>query len=102
MSEQPWPFPDPQNAAALTLRDVMEGRSSILLVTHDADDGCWQFHDGRENPTLGEAVIAALGEVYSVDPTIAALADLPRGWRAWREAPDQPWQREQMAPEEDE
>jgi hypothetical protein len=29
------------------------------------------------------------------DGTLAELADLPVGWRAWRESPDSPWLRKQ-------
>ncbi len=36
---KPWPFDDPENVATLTLREVMNRKSPILLVTHDEDDG---------------------------------------------------------------
>jgi hypothetical protein len=31
----PWPFADPENVAVITLRDIMDGKTRILLVTHD-------------------------------------------------------------------
>jgi len=97
-----WPFADPENVIALTLREVADGKSPIVLVTHDADDGCWQFHDGRDNPNPGDGVVVCLEEMYKLDPSIGELADLPLGWRAWREAPGEAWNREEMEPEEDE
>ena len=98
---QPWPFDDPTNTIAITLSDVAKGASPILLVTHDADDGTWQFHDGRDNPNPDDGVVVCLEDMYHLDASMGELADLPLGWRAWRDAPDQPWQREVMEPEED-
>ena len=89
-----WPFDDPPNVATFSLRDVMEGRRPILLVTHDAEDGAWQFLDGRDNPDPDDAVVLSLDCVLSIDASIAQLADLPLGWRAWRDDVKQPWQRE--------
>lgn len=89
-----WPFDDPPNVATISLRDIMERRAPILLVSHDADDGMWQFLDGRDNPDPEDAVILSLDCVLDLDPSIAELADLPPGWRAWREGANRPWQRE--------
>ncbi len=94
-----WPFKDPENVIALTLRDVMEDNLPILLVTHDAEDGCWQFLDGRDNPDPKVGIVVCLGHIVEYDPSIRELADLPLGWRAWRATPAEPWQREEMEPE---
>lgn len=88
-----WPFSDPPNLATFSLRDIMEGRRSILYVSHDAD-GDWQFTDGRDSPDPDDAVILSFDEVLRMEPTIAELADLPSGWRAWRDGVSEPWQRE--------
>lgn len=97
-----WPFADPENVAVLTLRDITDGKSLILLVTHDEEDGMWQFLDGRDNPDPDDGVLVCLKHVFGLDPSIGELADLPCGWQAWRNAVDQPWQREEMGPEENE
>ncbi len=89
-----WPFADPQNVATISLRDIIDGRAPILLVSHDADDGMWQFLDGRNDLTAEDAVVLSLDCVLALDPSIAQLADLPLGWQAWRENVNQPWQRE--------
>jgi hypothetical protein len=34
------------------------------------------------------------------DPTLAELADLPKGWYAERVAPGQPWERFEQGPED--
>ena len=87
-----WPFDDPPNVATLTTRPVMDGSSWIALVSHDEDDGGWQFI-GPEGASMDQAMLVALHNVLRRDATIGELADLPLGWQAWRDAPDQPWQR---------
>ncbi len=89
-----WPFEDPPNVATFTLRDIIDGKRPILFVTHDDDDGSWQFTDGRQAPDPKDAALVGLGCVLDLDPSIAELADLPIGWWAWRDSVDEPWQRE--------
>jgi hypothetical protein len=87
-----WPFDDPQDVAVITLkRIIFEGRP-ILYVSHDEEDGYWQFLDGRDVASEDAAVVG-LGEVVERDPSILELADLPGGWKAWRSSPDAEWQR---------
>ena len=87
-----WPFEDPENVATLTLRQIVHQGRPILLVSHDSDDGMWQFLTG-ESADMADAMIVSLREAYRIDPSIAELADLPLGWQAWRLAPCEPWQR---------
>lgn len=97
-----WPFADPENVRAITLRDITDGKTRILLVTHDEDDGMWQFLDGRDSPDPSDGTLVCLKHIYELDPSVGELADLPCGWLAWRGSPDQPWQREVRSPDEDE
>jgi hypothetical protein len=86
-----WPFADQPNTASITTRQVLEG-APILLVTHDADDGGWQFLCGTtDDPADGR--IVGLGGIYKRDASVGELADLPEGWRAWRASAGQPWRR---------
>jgi len=55
-----WPFDDRPNVATISLRDIMERRAPILFVTHDNDDGIWQFLDGRDDPDPNDAVVLSL------------------------------------------
>jgi len=87
-----WPFSDPPGAEAITLERILRGEAKLLLVTHDEDDGAWQFLDG-DHVCEDDAVVVGLGEMIQFDPSVIALADLPRGWFAWRIAADEPWQR---------
>jgi hypothetical protein len=87
-----WPFKDPENVAAMTERQVTHGGQPILLVAHDADDGMWQFLAGGP-VEMADAMIVSLGEVFTIDPSVGELADLPLGWTAERSASGQPWRR---------
>jgi hypothetical protein len=89
-----FPFADGECAEALTTVAVLEDEAPILLVSHDADDGMWQVLCGTTNePEDGR--LTCLGCLFEIDPTLAEIADLPRGWEAYRDHVGAPWQREQ-------
>ena len=100
----PWPFPDdPPDAEAIALGRILDGSTSILLVTRDGDDGTWQFLDGG-HVFEEDAVLVLLGEMLQFAPSIAELADLPLGWHARRESALGVWkwiEGEPMAKRED-
>jgi len=88
-----WPFDDPPNVAVFTTKSIAFGRQPVLLVTHNEEDGAWQFLPGGGAGHLKDAALVSLREMIERDGTLAELADLPVGWRAWRESPDSPWLR---------
>jgi hypothetical protein len=92
-----WPFADPEETVVIVLDRILRGESVLRLVTHDEDDGAWQFLDG-DHVLEDDAVVVALAEMAQFDPGVLELADLPPGWHAWRDGPDQPWQRTQGDP----
>jgi hypothetical protein len=87
----PWPWDQAPNVAALTVRSILEG-APILSVFHDADDDGWQFLDGQP-PDSSEARVIGTSEVLRVDPTLREVADLPPGWMASRERVGGAWSR---------
>src|SRR5262245_12648235 len=87
-----WPFADPPDTAVITLKRIIQGESPLRLVTHDEDDGGWQFLDG-EHVFEDDAAIVGLGEMAQLDETILELADLRLGCYAWRAELGQPWSR---------
>jgi len=89
--EQDWPFDQPPDAAAITVRAVLDG-APILLVSHDADDDGWQFLDGNE-VDQDRAVLISMARAVDLDPSVLEVCDLRPGWMAWRRAPGEPWQR---------
>ncbi len=93
----PWPFVASEFADALTTITVLEDDAPILLVSHDEEDGMWQILCGTTNePEDGR--LTCLGCLLELDPTLAEIADLPRGWEAYRDAVGEPWIREQSVP----
>jgi hypothetical protein len=71
----------------------------VLFVSHDTD-GTWQILCGTTTDAK-DAIVICLGEAFQVDRSIAGLADMPRGWSAWRRSPDDSWTREPKDPEPD-
>jgi hypothetical protein len=88
-----WPFDQPENCAVFVTREVMDHEEPILLVTHEDGEDSWSFigsSDGRRK----NCKVIALREAVDLDPSVLQLADLPVGWRAWRDSTESPWTRE--------
>ena len=85
-----WPFDQPRNCAAITIRGILDGTEPILHVTHDEHDCGWQFLSLRD-ACPDEAKLLCLEEVVAMDSTILQLADLPPGWHAWRRTIADAW-----------
>ena len=85
MNPSSWPFNDSPNVAVFSNRKIVFDGLWISYVTHDIDDGSWQFHcDQAEEITEKDIAIVSLKNIFDKDPSIAVLADLPLGWQAWR------------------
>src|SRR4051812_5693659 len=91
-SEPEWPFDQPPNCLAFSLRSIVFDGQPILYVTHDEDDHGWQFLDGK-TPDMANAAVVSLSNIVKLDPSVLAVADLPPGWRAWRDSADADWKR---------
>lgn len=85
-----WVFQDTHDMLVLTTQPVLHGQQPILFVSHDVEDGLWQF---LESTTVDAADVrhVALAEIVRRDPSVAELARLPLGWEAKRRYPDAPW-----------
>jgi hypothetical protein len=89
-----WPFKDPPNVAVFTSRDVIELGQWIYYVSHDLEDGAWQFHSLHGSPSNpSDARVVLLKNIFKLDPSLGKIADLPRGWIAWRKLQHAEWQR---------
>jgi hypothetical protein len=86
-----WLFDDPPNVAVLTTYQVLKGET-ILYVSHDEEDGSWQFHTG-ETVNESDAKVVSLKRIVELDCSVMQLADLPLGWVATRLEADAVWQR---------
>ena len=94
-----WPFADPPNFAAYSTRGVMERGEPILLVSHEDEDGAWQFIGYAWEPE--DLVLVCLEHAVATDPSVSELADLPRGWAAERASKDTAWCRYQLPPDDE-
>ena len=93
MEQQEWIFADPPNVAVFTNKYILEGKDWINYVSHDSDDGSWQFHGPSSPVNEEDARIVGLKEIIKRDSSISTLKDLPLGWYAWRETKQSEWQR---------
>ena len=85
-----WKFEDPPHTLVFLSTAVHSGAEPITYVSHDIEDGAWQFlGDGMSggNPP----VISCFHHPIDRDRSLEELADLPLGWWAERVAPGQPW-----------
>lgn len=102
-----WKFADPPNVAVLSDKSIFKRGDWIAYVVHEADDddnyndedGSWQFHSShKQNRDEREIMLVSLQNVVRRDESILELADLPKGWHAWRTSKVSPWQRAKSLP----
>ena len=77
-----FPFVDSPDTAVITCHHVLEG-SPILRVTHDADNGMWQFLCSHSHET-DEARVISLREALTLDASLRRIARMPCGCIAVR------------------
>lgn len=94
-----WPFVDPPTTVAISTRQVVREGYPVLFVSHDID-GDWQILCGTTTD-VKDSLVIGLGEALKLDRSISTLADMPRGWAAWRHSPEDSWTREPITPEPD-
>lgn len=87
-----WPFDQPPDCGTIVSRAVLDGKTSIQWVSHDADDHAWQFLD-NETWEAEQAALVCLSHVLALDPSVREIADLEPGWIATREKRGEPWAR---------
>ena len=85
-----FPFGEPENTAVITCCHIIEDGADILYVSHDADDGMWQFLCGGTHKQE-EARVVSLNEIFMLDNTVAELADMPYGYIAERKCKHSKW-----------
>lgn len=77
--EPSFPFSDAENTVTLTCCHITNESKPILYVSHDDDDGMWQFLCGKSEHTEEEARLVSLLKIYQLDKSVADIADLPYG-----------------------
>lgn len=90
-------FSDPPNTAVFTTRFVMKEKKDILFVSHDREDGAWQFLSEDKIDRFEEvAMIVALQEIVKTDNTLLEVADLPMGCCAMRKKKGGKWKMQEL------
>jgi uncharacterized protein DUF4262 len=94
-----WKFPNDPHTRAFVSETVNNGTEAVTYVSHDAEDGAWQFL-GESMADGGGPVISCLHHPIDRDPSLAELADLPLGWFAERDRVGDPWIRKKHTTED--
>ena len=90
-------FSDQHNVAVITTKKILDKLAWIGYVTHDKDDGGWQFLENKDSkPDVEDAALASMNNIINIDNSIGQLSDLPIGWHACREAKDSPCIKEEI------
>ncbi|QTQ11698.1 hypothetical protein HRI96_05490 [Treponema parvum] len=76
-----WLFNDEKTTMVLTTKRIINKINPISIVTHDGEDGMWQFLDKGELNEESAAVVS-LEEIVLLDASLMSLYDLPLGWTA--------------------
>ena len=85
-----FPFSDAKETAAFTCCHITEQGAPILYVSHDAEDGAWQFLCGGTHD-FDDARLVSLYEIWRSDKSVSLLAGMPCGCCAQREKRDTEW-----------
>ena len=85
-------FQENPRLGVLTTAAVLAG-APILMISHDEDDGGWQFLCGTTSDPADGRIIHLEG-IVAMDPTVMDVSDLPIGWVAFRGRVAGDWTRE--------
>jgi len=78
-------FKDSLNTAVFTTSFVARERKLITWVSHDIEDGAWQFFSDDDLDDFEKvAMIVSLEEIIYLDRSVLEIADLPQGYVATR------------------
>lgn len=84
-------FKESKNTACFVCNHVLEKNRPILFVSHDNEDGSWQFLCGTNDHTIENVRIITMEQATKLDSTINELFDLPVGVGAEREQIGREW-----------
>lgn len=85
MGEARTEFDTQNDTAVFTTKFVLYDNKTITYVTHDLEDGAWQFFSDDSFENFEEvAKIVGLQEIFEMDNSLLEIADLPLGFCATR------------------
>ena len=92
-------FQDAENTVCFVCDHVLNKERPILNVTHDIEDGIWQFMCGQHDHDESNAKIISLKQATEIDNTINDLYEMPLGVGAERESISDKWKPYKLANE---
>lgn len=85
MEETREEFEPPLDTAVFTTKFVLDDNKTITYVTHEIEDGAWQFFSDDSFKNFEEvARVVGLQEILDIDNSMLEIADLPLGFCATR------------------
>ena len=72
-------FTDDPNTACITCKHVLDEYAEVSFVSHDSDDGGWQFLCGAENHGEDDTKIIGLGQIVELHPELNYFFEMPLG-----------------------
>jgi hypothetical protein len=80
------------NTAVFTTSFIINEKKPITYVSHEIEDGAWQFFSDDEFIDFEKvAKLVSLEEIIELDPSIIELSDLKEGYVAFRKTQDYKW-----------
>jgi hypothetical protein len=85
-------FKEADNTAVFTTKFVVIDKKDIITVTHEKEDGAWQFFSSDHFDHFEDVVkVVGLGYIVKLDNTLFELADMPEGYVAHRKFKGDKW-----------
>jgi hypothetical protein len=85
-------FIEADNTAVFTTKFVVNDKKEITYVTHEKEDGAWQFFSNDNFDNFEDvARVVGLGEIVKIDSTVLEIADMPEGFYAQRRFKGDKW-----------
>lgn len=95
-----WKFEDGPHTGVYLSKSVHSGDEAVTYVSHDLEDGAWQFLG--DSMTESGGVLVCFHHPIDKDSSLTELSDLPLGWYAVREKLGDQWERYEKEAEEEE
>jgi hypothetical protein len=78
--------------AVFTTKYVLEDKRIITYVSHEIEDGAWQFFSDDKFEDFSKVVrVVGFNEMMDLDPTLRELVDMEMGYIATRNNIDDKW-----------
>lgn len=89
-------FKESDNTSVFTTKFVIIDKKDITRVTHDKEDGTWQYFSSDQFENFEDvAKIVGLGQMIKIDSSILELADMKEGYVAHRNSRSDKWEIEE-------